>query len=109
MRTERFDEMVALLEDALELEAFQADDESARYRLGDGTEFHVYSPTDTDHQFFGSAPVVGFVVDDAARLRQRMEAAGVEFLTPLETAAGSSWCHVRAPDGNVYEIVSRDA
>jgi hypothetical protein len=69
----------------------------------------VYSPTDTDHQFFGSAPVVGFVVDDAARLRQRMEAAGVEFLTPLEMAAGSSWCHFRAPDGNVYEIISRDA
>ena len=109
VRTERFAEMVALLEDALALEPFHADDESARYRLGDGTEFHVYSPTDTDHQFFGSAPVVGFVVDDAARLRQRMEEAGIEFLTPLETEGGSSWCHFRAPDGNVYEIISRDA
>ena len=101
--------MVALIENALELEPFQADDESARYRLGDGTEFHVYGPADTDHDFFGSSPVVGFVVDDAAFLRRRMEEAGVEFLTPLETAGTSSWCHFRGPDGNVYEIISSDA
>ena len=108
VRTERFDEMVALFEDAFELVPFQADDASARYRLDDGTELHLYSPADTDHEFFGSAPVVGFVVDDAARLRRRMEDAGVEFLTPLETVGGSSWCHFRAPDGNVYEIISRE-
>lgn len=109
MPTERFDEMVARFEDALELVPFQADDASTRYRLGDGTELHVYRPADTDHDFFGSARVVGFVVDDAAQLRRRMEDAGVEFLTPLATVRGSSWCHFRAPDGNVYEIISRDA
>ena len=109
VRTENFEAMKALLEDALDLVPFHADSASARYRLGDGTEFHVYSPVDTDHDFFGTAPVVGLVVDDAAVLRRRMEEAGVEFLTPLETAGASSWCHFRAPDGNVYEIISRDA
>ncbi len=108
VRTERFAEMVSLLEEAFELEAFQVDDTSARYRLGDGTELHVYSDSDTDHDFFGSAPVVGFVVDDAERLRRSMERSGIEFLTPLEQAGGSTWCHFRGPDGNVYEIISRD-
>ena len=46
VRTERFDEMVALFEDALELVPFQADDASARYRLDDGT---------TDTPGYGSA------------------------------------------------------
>ena len=109
VRTESFDEMRALLEDALHLVPFQVDNASARYRLGDGTEFHVYGPADGDHDFFGSGPVVGFVVENAAALRLRLEGAGIEFLTPLESAEGSSWCHFRAPDGNVYEIISRDA
>ena len=52
--------------------------------------------------------MVGLVVDDAAALRARMEESGIEFLTPLESVGGSTWCHFRAPDGNVYEIISRD-
>jgi Cupin domain len=81
---------------------------SARYSLADGTELHVYGPEDNDHEFFGSDPVVGFVVDDAALLRRRMEEAGIALLTPLEQAGGSTWCHFRGPDGSVYEIISRD-
>lgn len=109
VRTDRFEEMRSLFGEVLELEPFQVDDTSARYRLGDGTELHVYGPADTDHEFFGSAPVVGLVVDDAAGLRRRMEDVGITFLTPLEQAGGSSWCHFRGPDGNVYELISRDA
>jgi hypothetical protein len=37
------------------------------YRLGDGTEVHVYGPPDEFHDFFGDGPVVGFAVDSSAR------------------------------------------
>ena len=107
VRTDRFEETVGFYRDVLGLEAFLVDDESVRFRLGDGTELHVYGPADSDHEFFGTAPVVGLLVDDVAAVRRRMEAAGVEFLTSIEQADGNAWCHFRGPDGNVYELISR--
>ena len=47
------------------------------------------------------------MVDDVDAVRERLEAAGIEFLTPVERAGASAWCHFRGPDGNVYEIISR--
>lgn len=106
VRTERFEETVSLYRDLLGLEPYHADGTSVRFRLADGAQLHVYGPEDDDHRFFGTAPVVGIVVDDVPVLRQRMESAGIEFLTELEQDGGSAWCHFRGPDGNVYEIIS---
>ncbi len=36
-----------------------------------------------------------------------MEAVGIEFIGPIQSAGRSSWNHFRGPDGNVYEIISR--
>ena len=80
--------MVALYRDLFELEAFQVDETSARFRLGDGTEVHVYGPADVDHDFFGAGPVVGLVVDDVDAVRQRLEAADIEF--PRRSNVGAS-------------------
>ena len=107
VRTERFEETVSFYRDVLGLDAFRVDETSVRFRLGDGTELHVYGPADTDHEFFGTAPAVGLTGDDVPAVRRRMEAAGFEFLTPVEHAGASAWCHFRGPDGNVYEIISR--
>ncbi len=107
VRTDHFEQMVSLYRDLLGLDSFHVDGTSVRFRLGDGTEVHVYGQGDVDHGFFGLAPVVGLVVDDVASVRERMEAAGIEFLTPVEHAGASAWCHFRGPDGNVYEIISR--
>lgn len=107
VRTERFEETVSLYRDVFGLEAFHADERSARFRLGDGTELHVYGPEDEHHRFFGTAPVVGLAVDDAAAARRRLEAAGLELLTELERANGAAWFHFRGPDGNVYELISQ--
>jgi catechol 2,3-dioxygenase-like lactoylglutathione lyase family enzyme len=106
VRTDRFEETVSLYRDLLALDPFHVDETSVRFRLGDGTELHVYGPADADHEFFGTAPVVGLVVDDVQAVRRRMEAAGIEFVTPVEHAGASAWCHFRGPDGNVYEIIS---
>ena len=106
VRTDRFEQTVSLYRDVLGLEPFHAGGTSVRFRLGDGTELHVYGPADEDHRFFGTAPVVGLLVDDAAAVRERLGAGGVELLTELERADGAAWCHFRGPDGNVYEIIS---
>ena len=106
VRTDRFAETVALYRDVLGLEPFRSDEASVRFRLGDGTELHVYGPADDDHRFFGTAPVVGLCVEDAAAARERLEAAGIKLLTELESDGEAAWCHFEGPDGNVYELIS---
>jgi catechol 2,3-dioxygenase-like lactoylglutathione lyase family enzyme len=76
-------------------------------RFPDNTEMEVWRPSDEFHSFFGTGPVVGFRVDDAEEARASMEAAGVEFLTPVQRSEGATWSHFRDPDGNVYEIYAR--
>jgi catechol 2,3-dioxygenase-like lactoylglutathione lyase family enzyme len=75
------------------------------FRLGDGTQLHVYGPPEEDHVFFGAAPCVGFVVEDVPATRARLEAAGIRFLTEIEKAGNTAWCHYRGPDGAVYELI----
>jgi len=106
VRTPQFDQTVHLYRDVFGLQPFQEDPASVRFRLPNGTEIHVYGPIDDDHRFFGTAPVVGLLVDDVDRARDAMEAAGLEFLGPVQRAEGSRWNHFRGPDGNVYEIMS---
>jgi catechol 2,3-dioxygenase-like lactoylglutathione lyase family enzyme len=106
VRTDRFGETVSLYRDVLGLEPFHDDDASVRFRLDDGTELHVYGPADDDHRFFGTAPVVGLAVEDAAAARERLQAAGITFLTELERDGEAAWCHFEGPDGNVYELIS---
>ena len=106
VRTDRFGETVSLYRDVLGLEPFHSEEASVRFRLGDGTELHVYGPADDDHAFFGTAPVVGLAVEDAGAARAQLEAAGITFLTELERDGNAAWCHFRGPDGNVYEIIS---
>ena len=84
-----------------------AEDESVRFRLEDGTEIHVYGPRDEFHEFFGTAPVVGFLVDDVASARLEMEAAGIEFIGPTQHGESERWSHFLGADGNVYELLSR--
>jgi hypothetical protein len=106
VRTDRFVETVSLYRVVLGLEPFHGDEASVRFRLQDSTELHVDGPADDDHRFFGTAPVVGLAVEDAAATREGLEAAGISFLTGLERDGEAAWCHFPGPDGNVYEIIS---
>ncbi len=55
---------------------------------------------------FGAGPVVGFLVDDLEGSRAALEAAGGEVVSGYgPNEAGYQAVHVRAPDGNVYEII----
>ena len=105
LRTDRFDEMVALFRDGIGLETIREAPGATRFHLGPDAELHVYSDTDPDHAFFTSGPVVGLRVADVAATRSRLEASGLEFLTEVERTPDAAWCHVRAPDGTVIEII----
>jgi catechol 2,3-dioxygenase-like lactoylglutathione lyase family enzyme len=106
VRTHDAERMVALYRDVLGLEVIHEAPGATWFRLADGTQVHVYGPEDADHQFFGTAPVVGFAVDSFPAVRAAMTAAGVEVVYPEpQEAGGQMWQHFRAPDGNVYEII----
>jgi catechol 2,3-dioxygenase-like lactoylglutathione lyase family enzyme len=107
VRTSRFEEMTDLYRVLTGLQPYVHDSESSRFRLDDGTEIHVYGPTDEWHEFFGTAPVVGLLVDDADGARAELETAGIGILTDTQRDDTGSWFHFRGPDGNVYELISR--
>jgi catechol 2,3-dioxygenase-like lactoylglutathione lyase family enzyme len=104
-RTDRFDEMVALFRDGIGLETLRERPGAAWFRLGADAELHVYADTDPDHAFFTTGPVVGLRVADVEATRAELEARGTEMLTAIERTADAAWCHVRAPDGTVLEII----
>ena len=71
LRTNRFDEMVALFRDDIGLEAIREAPGATWFRLGSDAELHVYADTDPDHAFFTTGPVVGLRVDDVDATRAR--------------------------------------
>ena len=109
VRTANASAMCTFYRDVLGLEVLQEQSTGTRFRLPDGTEAHVYDADDTDHDFFGSGPVVGFFVESFAAARATMAEFGIEFLYPEpQRHGGRVWQHFRAPDGNVYEIIGLD-
>ena len=77
------------------------------FAFPDGAEMEVWRPEDEFHSFFGTGPVVGLRVDGVEAARADMEAAGAEFLGPVQRSEGAAWSHFRGPDGNGYEIIGR--
>jgi catechol 2,3-dioxygenase-like lactoylglutathione lyase family enzyme len=98
--------MTAFYRDVLHLEVVLERPDATWFRLDDGTQVHVYGPSDDEHEFFGTGPVVGFAVDSFPAVHDAMVAAGIEFLySRPQRAEHQAWQHFRAPDGNVYEII----
>ena len=107
VRTPRFAEAVAFYRDVMGLAIVREAGAAVWFRLGNGTELHVYGLADADHDFFGPGPVVGFEIDDFDATRARMLAAGIEFIGEPQRDGRTVWNHFRGPDGNVYEIMER--
>jgi hypothetical protein len=104
-RTGRFDDMVALFGEVIGLQIIRQTPGATWFRLGTDAELHVYADTDPDHAFFTTGPVVGLRVDDVDATRARLEERGLEMLTEVERTETAAWCHFRAPDGTVLEII----
>lgn len=102
----RFHAAVSLYRDTLGLTPFrEKPDQLVWFRLGDGTELHIYGPKDTDHTAFGERPCVGFNVEDVGAARASMEAKGIAFLWDTQHDEAREWAHYRGPDGAVYELI----
>ncbi len=96
----------------------QADLELAFIQLGHNRiEFIEYKdpkaqPYHKNPSIAGSAHLA-FRVDDIEEIRKKMEAAGVEFHSPINTYMEEGkgeikWCYFRDPDGIVLELVQQE-
>ena len=106
LRTDRFDEMVALFRDVMGMKPIRDEAQIAGFQMSDGTQVELYRPEEKFHSFFTTGPVVAFRVDNVDAARATMEAAGIEFIGPIQRAGKTSWNHFRAPDGSIFEILS---
>jgi catechol 2,3-dioxygenase-like lactoylglutathione lyase family enzyme len=107
LRTSQFEEMVAFFRDVMGMQPIRNEPEIAGFQLSDGTQVELYRLEEEFHAFFTTGPVVAFRVDDVAAARAAMEAEGIEFIGPIQRAGKTSWNHFRAPDGTVFEILSK--
>ena len=106
-RTAEYDGMVSFLQNVFGLKSSADEEGFAVFELPNGDKIEVFGEEDEDHPFFTTGPVVGFRVADVSAAQAEMEAAGIEFLgRPASSSNGFAWSHFRAPDGNVYEIMS---
>jgi catechol 2,3-dioxygenase-like lactoylglutathione lyase family enzyme len=104
MRTNRFDETVALFRDVLGMPPTRQTDGLVGFRLRDETVVEIYGQSDEFHSFFTTGPVVAFQVENFDRARQAMLKAGIAFIGDVQSAGRKSWQHFYAPDGTVLEI-----
>ncbi|HET7855174.1 MAG TPA: VOC family protein [Gaiellaceae bacterium] len=102
-RTERFDEMREFFVEITGV-APRDDPGLAVFDLASGDRIEVLHPSVAES--YMDAPVVGFLVDDVTAARAELESSGIEFIGPIQSGAGSSWSHFRAPDGHVYELTA---
>jgi predicted enzyme related to lactoylglutathione lyase len=106
IRTERYEDLVGFLKEGMGLPVDHDEADFTAFKLPDGSTVEVFGPTDQEHRHFSTGPVAGFLVDDIEAERERLEAAGAEFIGPIHRweETGQAWSHFRAPDGNVYEL-----
>lgn len=107
LRTQQFEEMVKFFRDVMGMQPTREEPEIVGFQLTDGTQMELYRPEEAFHAFFITGPVVAFRVEDVDVARTTMEAAGIEFIGPIQRAGKTSWNHFRAPDGTVFEILSQ--
>ena len=110
IRTDRFDEMRLFLRDVLGLELRFEEQATAEFATSDGDAVQVFGPGHRYFEFFGEqavGPVPLFEVDDLAAAQRELETAGVEIVGTSESDSEWEWIHVRAPDGNLYELAGR--
>ena len=107
LRTTQFEGMVTFFRDVMGMQPIRDEPEIVGFQMIDGTQMELYRPEEEFHTFFTTGPVVAFRVENVEAARTTMEAAGIEFIGPIQRAGKTSWNHFRAPDGTVFEILSK--
>jgi catechol 2,3-dioxygenase-like lactoylglutathione lyase family enzyme len=104
VRTGKFAEMERFFGDVMGMTPTKRDDEMLIWQLPDGALVEVFANDEPEHQHFGTAPVVGFLVDDIKRSLTELEAAGVKLIGELTHVGDRGYAFFEGPDGNIYEI-----
>ena len=103
-RTAKFDQMLNMYHNVMGLSITHQEPGFVVMDLPNGDRVEIFGDDSPYNKFFTN-PVAGFLVDDIAAARAELEAQGIEFIGPIETAEdGNSWSHFRAPDGFIYEL-----
>lgn len=103
-RTSKFESMLNLYRDVMGMTLTHQEPGFAVLDLPNGDKVELFGEESAYNQDF-THPVAGFLVDDIEAARAELEAAGIEFLGPIERVEdGYAWSHFRAPDGFVYEL-----
>jgi catechol 2,3-dioxygenase-like lactoylglutathione lyase family enzyme len=108
--TDEFDAMRGFLHDVLGLARNLDEPTTAEFTTVEGDRVQIMAPGDPYYDFFTAharGPVPLFEVDDVHAARQELEDAGVEVVGDDGRDSAWEWIHVRAPDGNLYELGSR--
>ena len=99
-------QMTAFARDVLGLTPAQvAGVEADLFDLPDGSSFAVASAGGMG----ATERSIGFLVGDIEAAAQELRAAGVEVDAEISANARERYVHFRAPDGQLYELVERDA
>lgn len=116
LRAEDFDATSDFFGRVLSLKQLDGGTDFAMFALpggvNDWVEIYGARSDDPGASFYGTAPVVGFTVDDLAAAREEIAAAGLELLDEIGWSTkveGYGWFHFRAPDGNIYALVQDPA
>ena len=103
VQTENFDAMASFVERLIGAPAPRQEPGFRLWSFPDGDIIELYATG--AKQTFGTAPVVGFRVDDLEEGRRLLGELGVEIVGGYgPNEAGYESVHFRAPDGNVYEL-----
>jgi catechol 2,3-dioxygenase-like lactoylglutathione lyase family enzyme len=104
VRTRKFEEMERLFGEIMGMSPTRRDADMLIWRLPDGALVEVFADGEPEHQHFGTAPVVGFAVDNVKQALEELRAAGVKLLGTLTEVGERGYAFFEGPDGNVYEI-----
>ncbi|MBI4260774.1 MAG: hypothetical protein HY658_09445 [Actinobacteria bacterium] len=109
IRTARFAEMVSFARKTLALEVADRAELEVVLAASNGDRLEVIAEDEPGHAFLATGtPVAAIEVDDVPSLRPQLVFAGVELLGGTDReGAGEHRQHLRAPDGHVYEVLSR--
>lgn len=108
--TARHEAMAAFVRDVLGLAVRFEEPATAEFSTSEGDRVQIMAPGHPYFDFFrryASGPVPLFEVADLDEARGELAAAGIEVIGPLDRDTSWEWIHVRAPDGNLYELAGR--
>ncbi len=108
--TQNYDAMVVFLQQVLRLRVDFQELTTVEFSTSGGDKIQIMAPGNRYYDFFTEnavGPVPLFEVDDVHRARHELEEAGVEVIGPTARDSRWEWVHLRAPDGNLYELASR--